>query len=1222
LVKKWIWIIEILKDWLYKIEINAKFCIFEKKRLFMRILGFLCFLGVFFQNTLCAQTDKSKYALLWEITGKGLPKPAYVFGSMHLPDARVFELIDSVLITLDACEAFAAEIDLDSAMTDGETISRGRHRLFDAEYELDLDLHDAPASEVGEKKEEELFPPLPEERPKTTKKGKKKKPKKSKKEAIPEEKKKIYEEVFRTKITDKHTFLDSYLGYQAKKHGKLMFGLEELEKHINLYGGSLSRDKHPEFEKLSDAEIFEKMITYYQTGDLELIKKFSGDVDNDTIMVLRNKIMVESIIRLSQKNSLFSVMGCAHLVGEKGVINMFRQRGYTVRAIMPQFSYKNIEDYVFKSPTKNITWHKNDYPAHGFSIETPYKANHTDFGFSMRLGLIQSFAHDKDYTHCQDVLTGCLYSFTTTPKKIEISQAKLLDSLKNQKFIKPDKYKQFRQGDQEILEIIMQAPFDSLQVFRMRLVDVQGKRYSLAVTAKWQHIYEDYTERFFNSLQLYQSDQRLKKWENKTGAFAIDMYGLPVERIVTVRSGEYGKQITQNHHIFRSWDDSSEVKNVVIYSDLIKNEAEKSDSIMFSLVEQYITKRLDSVYTQKESVFEGYPAKDFWIKEGKKNVRIKSCLRGNRQYIIANIQPESRQDTNWVHTFRFLPFESYELKKETYKVGDIAINVPKNNMHSSWDFKRSASIFDKQQIMEGADENTSVTFTVDVRKYGKYTYFVNQDSLTKLIKSDYVGKQDTILPTQEPYLLFKGKYANSYKILRTDYKPNGVYTLFMTLPKELLDKKHITPFLASLEYLPTKDTMKYDIFASKSSLLLEDLFSTDSILSQKARSRFYDYEFRQEDKPLLYKALEKDYYYHKSQKDYYPDNSIWKRIGELLKDTLTTADIDFIKTKYHSNDSTVYYKQDMLRFLLNQKKQTTLDIFLDLVANGPEKHIALEVHQNTDSLLLALVAQNYDKIVAQSDKKAMQDFAVIMGFHFVEGGDSLQRALVKKHLPALIQAIQKTEKEQDTLYLRGLREHFVRLARNLPEENAWNNILERMVQNHFIYPYHRKDALQVLLDKNALLQPATLDTIFKSDDLAIITLAKLQEQNKLHLVPKAYQKQTKVAEILAKNKVFEYRYDQDSLQSMKLLQTVSIKIEGKPTKFYIYRIQAKRYGQTNDYIVYVGGFRKGRQGFYPAIDKTGYVGKVEEKSEKEYNKQWLKEFFEEENDYKEFSLRE
>ncbi len=62
-----------------------------------------------------AQKPTAK-SLLWRITGKGLSKPSYLFGTMHLYDKRLFQFGDSVYNSLEQTQGFAMELDPNSMM--------------------------------------------------------------------------------------------------------------------------------------------------------------------------------------------------------------------------------------------------------------------------------------------------------------------------------------------------------------------------------------------------------------------------------------------------------------------------------------------------------------------------------------------------------------------------------------------------------------------------------------------------------------------------------------------------------------------------------------------------------------------------------------------------------------------------------------------------------------------------------------------------------------------------------------------------------------------------------------------------------------------------------------------------------------------------------------------------------------------------------------------------
>src|SRR3954467_12185690 len=67
-----------------------------------------------FSNSYSQKTKipPKKYpALLWEITGNGLKKPSYLFGTMHVSSKLVFHLSDSFYQDIRNAEVVALELD-------------------------------------------------------------------------------------------------------------------------------------------------------------------------------------------------------------------------------------------------------------------------------------------------------------------------------------------------------------------------------------------------------------------------------------------------------------------------------------------------------------------------------------------------------------------------------------------------------------------------------------------------------------------------------------------------------------------------------------------------------------------------------------------------------------------------------------------------------------------------------------------------------------------------------------------------------------------------------------------------------------------------------------------------------------------------------------------------------------------------------------------------------
>src|SRR5690349_24386730 len=82
----------------------------------MRSLIAVCFLLIslvsFSQKTKVPVPPKNYPSLLWEITGKGLNKPSYLFGTMHVSSKMVFHLSDSFYLGIKSADVVALETDM------------------------------------------------------------------------------------------------------------------------------------------------------------------------------------------------------------------------------------------------------------------------------------------------------------------------------------------------------------------------------------------------------------------------------------------------------------------------------------------------------------------------------------------------------------------------------------------------------------------------------------------------------------------------------------------------------------------------------------------------------------------------------------------------------------------------------------------------------------------------------------------------------------------------------------------------------------------------------------------------------------------------------------------------------------------------------------------------------------------------------------------------------
>ncbi|PWT77018.1 MAG: hypothetical protein C5B59_05135 [Bacteroidetes bacterium] len=282
--------------------------------------------GLLFSTLCFSQKDSvSPHTLLWKVTGKNLSRPTYLFGTMHILCAEDARLSDSLKKIIQNCDEVYFEIKLDDFS--GMLKSLQFMRMNDNKKLSDL-LNGEDYAKVKNYFENrgaiilpfsmlERFKPL----------------------LISSL---IEEEGLDCKSTNG---MELVIMKEAHSDSKKIKGLETAEFQAGLFD-SIPYDKQArDLVNYIDSvdqykKITSELATVYRNQDLEGIDELTrtGDagVANylDLLLYGRNKRWVEQLDTLMPQKSLLIAVGAGHLPGEKGVISLLRQKGYTVSPIL------------------------------------------------------------------------------------------------------------------------------------------------------------------------------------------------------------------------------------------------------------------------------------------------------------------------------------------------------------------------------------------------------------------------------------------------------------------------------------------------------------------------------------------------------------------------------------------------------------------------------------------------------------------------------------------------------------------------------------------------------------------------------------------------------------------------------------------------------------------------------------------------------------------------
>ena len=278
--------------------------------------------------TYIAQTESS---LLWKISGKGIKKTSYLYGTFHIADERVHFMMDTINDLLERCKYMAGELNHEEEMADPMKLM-GAMKMEGTSLK---DLYTEEEYEyVSERLKEELGPMV----------------------VMISDMKPFYiyaivssdfEDMMEQEQSGIGGILDDEIQVAAREKGLKIFGLETAEEAISVID-EISLEEQAQIlmlqlesmeeEDISADKMMEEMIEVYMRQDLEgmmsLYQEDSlGDQFEAKLIVYRNNYFTERLINLMKEKPTFCAVGALHLPGDQGMIKMLRDEGYTVEPV-------------------------------------------------------------------------------------------------------------------------------------------------------------------------------------------------------------------------------------------------------------------------------------------------------------------------------------------------------------------------------------------------------------------------------------------------------------------------------------------------------------------------------------------------------------------------------------------------------------------------------------------------------------------------------------------------------------------------------------------------------------------------------------------------------------------------------------------------------------------------------------------------------------------------
>lgn len=279
------------------------------------MIRFICILLFFLSNAVFAQEK----GLLFEISGNNLQKPSYIFGTMHLLCKGDFEMSQEMISKIKSAELLAMEMDLDDPTIGfkmmGKMKMKGDTSLSDLMPEA---RYDSLRSYL---KDSLNLPPIMFQKTKPFL---------------------IYSLILTKLLPCETLMLENEIMKIGK--GKKVVGLETLDFQMSLMD-KISYQVQADYllETLADKEKsiqeFKEMTEAYKKRDLEILLKsideekgMMADFENE-MLNKRNSAWIPEIKKLILEKSTFIAVGAGHLGGDKGVLQLLKNEGFTIKMI-------------------------------------------------------------------------------------------------------------------------------------------------------------------------------------------------------------------------------------------------------------------------------------------------------------------------------------------------------------------------------------------------------------------------------------------------------------------------------------------------------------------------------------------------------------------------------------------------------------------------------------------------------------------------------------------------------------------------------------------------------------------------------------------------------------------------------------------------------------------------------------------------------------------------
>lgn len=263
---------------------------------------------------------------MWQISGNGLQKPSYLFGTIHMICSEDALLSDSLKNIIHNSDVVYFEVDMDNLFEMLGVMKKMKMR------------NDTTLADLLNKDEYQKVKKYFED----------------KSALLPFSVLETYKPLLAASLLmesgsecESPKAMEEVIMKEAKEYGKKIKGLESMAYQMSIFDTIPYKMQAKELVKYVDdaaqgkssSKEYDKLVQAYKDQDLEKLEELTLSTDmgianfTDILLYNRNRNWVEKLKTLLPEKSLVIAVGAGHLPGQQGVINLLRKAGYKLTPV-------------------------------------------------------------------------------------------------------------------------------------------------------------------------------------------------------------------------------------------------------------------------------------------------------------------------------------------------------------------------------------------------------------------------------------------------------------------------------------------------------------------------------------------------------------------------------------------------------------------------------------------------------------------------------------------------------------------------------------------------------------------------------------------------------------------------------------------------------------------------------------------------------------------------